>query len=224
MKFDSTTKRIFQNRDLTIDDREVPVEVRSSTIIIDGTEMVISAVRDMTERLRAQSTLRHRQAALEAIYQLITSPNATFQDMADTIAWSINSLLKIEHVVIKIRQGDQYRGVSRVTAATLYKDEMIDIAGDPSEAMYATGRIFQVQGSLDNLYPDARYFKEYPGLQSYIGIPLRDYAGVIRGDICLFDRQQRYFDDDDCHLLEIFGRFIAAELDHQRMERARGVT
>jgi len=33
MKFDSTTKRIFQNRDLTIDDREVPVEVRSSTII-----------------------------------------------------------------------------------------------------------------------------------------------------------------------------------------------
>ncbi|MBT9312693.1 PAS domain S-box protein [Leptothoe kymatousa] len=70
----------------------------------------------------------------------------------------------------------------------------------------------------------SQHFPNHPhrarGMDSYLGVALRDRQGQVLGSLCIFDRQPFQNPERAQQILNIFGSRAAAELERQRIEKA----
>ena len=97
------------------------------------------------------------------------------------------------------------------TLAYWSRDQLLEnmdyaLAGTPCEEVMR-GQVCQYESGLQERYPDTE-----PGLESYLGFPLRDNAGVVIGHLCVLDETATKTNTQHLMLIELFAARAAAEL------------
>jgi len=93
-----------------------------------------------------------------------------------------------------------------------------DLAGTPCEAV-AAGETCHHPRGVATKFPADRWLAEIQA-ESYLGVPLRDAAGVILGHVALMDTRPMPEEPRRLAIFRIFAARAAAELQRVRMERA----
>ncbi len=93
-----------------------------------------------------------------------------------------------------------------------------DLAGTPCEAV-AHGSLCHHPRGVAAKFPADHWLADI-GAESYLGVPLRDAAGVILGHVALLDTKPMPDEPRRLAIFRIFAARAAAELQRVRMERA----
>ena len=88
-----------------------------------------------------------------------------------------------------------------------------DLNGTPCEEVINGGLCFYPSG-VEDKYPETE-----PGIQSYLGAPLKSNSGRILGHLCAFDESPLPDDPRALQVFKIFATRAAAELDRLSLER-----
>ena len=105
------------------------------------------------------------------------------------------------------------RTLSFWSGGTLVDNIEFDLVGTPCEEVINGGVCFYPRGVQDK-FPDAE-----PGIQSYLGAPLRARDGRILGHLCAYDESPLPDEPRTLELLKIFATRAAAELHRLALEQ-----
>ncbi|HEX2229345.1 MAG TPA: sigma 54-interacting transcriptional regulator [Candidatus Binatia bacterium] len=92
------------------------------------------------------------------------------------------------------------------------------VAGHPCEKVL-TGEVCRYSEGVQALYPQDRGLAAL-GVESYLGVPLKDARGSTVGHLVVMDSRQRPFVDDEVSIIKIFATRACAELERQKTEAA----
>jgi formate hydrogenlyase transcriptional activator len=92
-----------------------------------------------------------------------------------------------------------------------------DLAGTPCEAV-ARGKTAHHPRDLQRAFPADSMLREL-GLESYLGVPLRDATGDVLGHLAVLDTGPLPEDRDRFAILEIFAARATAELERARLQQ-----
>lgn len=162
--------------------------------------------------------LLHRQEALQAVYQMATTLENTFDTMCAQVATHLAQLLQIPHVLIQEPQDERLQVVSHCVDDRLQREKDSLFEGMPWAAVYTDGQLYQVTGELRQLFPAVPYFASYQ-FQTLVSVPVKNKAGQVIGNITLLDYRKRTLSREDLQLVEIFASYIAYTKEWETMKR-----
>src|ERR1041384_8685641 len=95
--------------------------------------------------------------------------------------------------------------------------------GTPCEFVYR-GEISAFPRAVGDIFPVDRAWFEQLGVQSYLGIPIKDDTGAVCGHLAVMDCRERDWADADVDVLRLFSLRSAAEMErthhHKKPEEA----
>ena len=91
------------------------------------------------------------------------------------------------------------------------------LAGTPCEYVYR-GEITSYARNVSDVFPVDRAWFEQLGIQSYLGIPVKDETGAVCGHLAVMDTRERDWADADVDILRLFSIRSAAELERLRYQ------
>jgi signal transduction histidine kinase/CheY-like chemotaxis protein len=92
------------------------------------------------------------------------------------------------------------------------------LEGTPCEFVYR-GEITAYARNIGEVFPVDRVWFEQLGVQSYLGIPVKDETGAVYGHLAVMDTCERDWADADIDVLRLFSLRSAAEIERVRYER-----
>lgn len=164
-----------------------------------------------------EQQLTDRQQALEAVYAMATAFTASPDLLYDQIALSIAHILKVSSAaVITLRDAEMIDIKSYVLDGKLLhaRDEPFTcrLGKDALEsARPLTSRCVLQPGEQPNCCLEE-------GMCSRMSVPMVASTDDVLGVICIMDRGERTFAEYEIHLVEIFARYVAHEIQRQRLE------
>lgn len=132
------------------------------------------------------------------------------------VAQGVSELIGLDWSVVTLCQED----CERILAST------IDL-GEAAHEVYSlhgslTGTVVKTGCSL--VVEDATTCRDYghapEGYRAYLGVPLRLPSGAVVGTICSFQRQPRYFTQEEVQLAELFAERAATAIDNYQLYQA----
>ncbi|HVY83406.1 MAG TPA: ATP-binding protein [Steroidobacteraceae bacterium] len=91
------------------------------------------------------------------------------------------------------------------------------LEGTPCEFVYR-GEITAHARNVGDVFPVDRAWFEQLGVQSYLGVPVKDESGAVYGHLAVMDTRERDWADADIDVLRIFSLRSAAEIERVRYE------
>src|SRR5262249_27586508 len=91
------------------------------------------------------------------------------------------------------------------------------LEGTPCEFVYR-GEITSYARNVGDVFPVDRAWFESMGVQSYLGIPVKDEAGTVCGHLALMDTRERDWAEADVDVLRLFSLRSAAEINRTRYQ------
>jgi len=139
---------IFESEDLTSDGRRIPVEVHARIVELDGEPLVLSIIRDISERKRSQreiellayydalTGLPNRRTVMERLTQALAQARRTGQTVA--LAFIDLDYLKRINDRLGHRAGDELIRLvgERLRSVTRAEDTVARIGGDEFVALF----------------------------------------------------------------------------------------
>ncbi|HVH06587.1 MAG TPA: sigma 54-interacting transcriptional regulator, partial [Myxococcota bacterium] len=113
---------------------------------------------------------------------------------------------------------ERVRTLAFFGAGRLLENVEYDLAGTPCEAV-ARGKVAHYPCDLQEAFPADAMLRDL-GLESYLGVPLRDAAGSVLGHLAVLDTGPLSEDQGRFAVLEIFAARAGAELERLRAERS----
>ncbi len=92
------------------------------------------------------------------------------------------------------------------------------LEGTPCEFVYK-GQITAYARNVGDVFPVDRDWFEQMGVQSYLGIPVKDEAGAVCGHLAVMDTCERDWAEADVDVLRLFSLRSAAEIERTRYQR-----
>ena len=92
------------------------------------------------------------------------------------------------------------------------------LEGTPCEYVYR-GEITAYARNVGEVFPVDRAWFEQLGVQSYLGIPVKDETGAVYGHLAVMDTCERDWADADIDVLRLFSLRSAAEIERARYQR-----
>ena len=169
------------------------------------------------ERIKAEKEASKRYDALESVYAMATAFSVSLEATIDQVILSISTILKTPIVALGRIEKNEFTQVAQVLGNELKYTSSVPLDQHPCGIAYKEKRSFQITGRLYHLYPN--FMKDFPATRAYMGIPILNSRGFILGTICVLDKRDRVFSEDEIHLVEIFARYIGHEIDRKNMER-----
>lgn len=192
------------------------VTSRMKTISNRGLVAYLNILRDITEQKLAQECLAQRQMALEAVYEMATSPDATFETVCKQVAKKVCQLLYASLVVILCAEDDGFRLMAAavdgelpreiITPQQFYQNSISKCLDDRDYALELCEPLF------------AKSVGEKGTAGSLLQIPIKNRAGGLVGAIIVIDRSERKFTELDLHLIETLSRYIEQEIERNVMK------
>lgn len=182
---------------------------------IDSLVIIIS---DITEKIKAEETSQRRQKAFQLVYDIAISANPNLEDICNSVAQSVVSLLEVNYFDIGILEGDHLYIITRITSGKLYNTEKLPIDGTPCEYVLEKREKCQLKGDLKQFFPKFPPLSEH-SFRTYIGLPIKMSNSKLIGTISIMDFRERFFDENEIQLLEIFASYLAREIKRQEMEK-----
>jgi formate hydrogenlyase transcriptional activator len=172
------------------------------------------------EQSTAEPVSSDELAALRALVEgtAHTTGAGFFQNLVRHLA----SALGVRHAFVA--EFTQVR--SRVRTLAYWEDGRIqdnvefDLAGTPCEDVVRGHLCHHPSGTKDK-FPSDRPLVEM-GIESYLGVPLRDERGEVLGHLAVFDEAPMPAEPSKLFTLRIFAARAAAELDRMRYEKQLG--
>ncbi len=161
--------------------------------------------------------LQYRQQALEEIYAIATMQHHTLQKLNDRLAQSIARILGTPLVVLYQLQKEKIGIISRVVHNELVDPRGLEVPCPVCKAMLKKGTPVVHHGDLRHNYSDYPCFKKGE-FKSYLGVPIINRNGERMGAVCILDTAQREFRENEIHLVDIFSRYIAEEINRKNLE------
>jgi len=97
------------------------------------------------------------------------------------------------------------------------------LKGTPCEFVYR-GEITSFARDIGTVFPTDREWFEKLGVNSYLGIPIKNETGAVVGHLAVMDRCERDWHDADLDVLRLFSMRTAVELErdnsHRRLEQS----
>ncbi len=172
---------------------------------------------EITERNRAEASLSKRQEILESIYAIETTFSESLQTAYDQIALTIANIIAVPYAAVANVDKGRFGYLSQLVDGVLSHEKDVPIAKHPCGIVYAKRKICQYNGDIRAMFPEQTAALG-EGYSFYAGIPILSKNGDVLGMICILSREHRVFEDNDLHLIEIFSRYIAHNIEREIME------
>ena len=139
---------------------------------------------------------------------------ATGEEFFRTLVEHLANAIGTHHAFIaEFIPPSQVRTLSYWSGGSPVANIEFDLKDTPCEEVINGGLCFYPSG-VEDRYPDTE-----PGIQSYLGAPLKSNAGKILGHLCAFDEAPLPDDPRALQVFKIFATRAAAELDRLALER-----
>jgi signal transduction histidine kinase/DNA-binding NarL/FixJ family response regulator len=92
------------------------------------------------------------------------------------------------------------------------------LGGTPCEFVYK-GQITAYARNVGDVFPVDRDWFEQMGVQSYLGIPVKDETGAVCGHLAVMDTCERDWAEADVDVLRLFSLRSAAEIERTRYQQ-----
>jgi signal transduction histidine kinase len=190
-------------------------EVLSRTAELRGTNELLRL--EITERNKAEAALSKRQQVLESIYAIETTFSESLQTAYDQIALTIAQIINVPYVAVGQVEKGRFKYLSQLINGMLTHDKDVPVAGHPCGIVYRERKICRFTGNIRAMYPEQAGTLD-ESYSSYVSIPILSKNGGVLGMICVLAKEERAFDDNDLHLMEIFARYMGHEIEHSLMD------
>ncbi len=188
----------------------------------EAANQIALAVENMTayEKLEQEGALRRdAEAMLRSIMEGTAA--VTGSDFFHSLVRHLAAALQVRHAFVAECRDKEYRKVR--TLAFWKGDDFgenfeFDLAGTPCKAV-VEGTVSCYARNLQALFPEDRYLADL-GVESYLGIPMRDASGRVIGHLAVLDDKPL---DEDPRRISVVGIFAAragAELERKQAEEA----
>jgi PAS domain S-box-containing protein len=165
------------------------------------------------------TNISQRKKMETALQNLIESTSAvTGEDFFPALVSHIAKALNVSYAVVTEVEGDQLHTLAIWTTDTLQTDFLYDFAKSPCQRTLQDGMFF-CDRFLQQQFPEDRDLVGM-GVDSYLGIALRDSHNRAIGTLCILDKQPIQDPLWAESLLRIFASRAAAELERERAMNA----
>jgi PAS domain S-box-containing protein len=196
-----------------------PVDVSVSALPIGEQWLFQAIVRDVSERRRIETALRHSVHRLDELYRLAVVLGDRPVELAEHIVRALSQLLEVPLATVERLDGDELVVVALLVDGTVSHEGRFALAGTPCETVRQT-RSDCVFTNAAALFPHDAFLQEY-GIRTYAGVPIVDRRGEPLGVVNIMDRAERTFRDEDVRLLFTFARRMSAAFDAETDARER---
>lgn len=179
---------------------------------------IVGITRDIDERKRFQIALSRRQQAQEAIYQIATQQQRTLPDVALEAASGLSRILHVPFVAAVAHTTEGFQPLVRLVNGESVETPrlMPGNCGLCGEAAAKRETVVYEKHTAEG--PISCTCLETDEYASGMAVPLHRHDGELLGVMCLLSALPRVFTEDDRHLVEIFARYLAFEMEHSQME------
>ncbi len=168
---------------------------------------------------RLFESVRKEKELIETLYSIsLTKRGGEFYDDVVTL---ISIIFKMDSLIAKILpDGNTLHVLSMYTGGEIKKDFGLSIKRTPCEGVVQKKHMHIEEREAWKRFPDAEFLQKTKA-ESYIGFPVMDREGNVRGVINAFGKERR-FDDIDIKFFRTVGEIIASEFEFQeRIEAER---
>jgi PAS domain S-box-containing protein len=181
-------------------------------------ESLVLIISDVSEKVKAEKALQKRQKAFQLVYEIAATFYPNLEDICNSVAHGVVNLLEINHFDVGIIEGENLFIISRITGNKSYMKEQVYIDGTPYEYVIEKKEKCQLKGDLRQFFPKFPPLSEF-AFRTYVGLPIKMSNGKIIGTISIMDFRERFFDENELQLLEIFASYLAREIERKEMEK-----
>ncbi len=210
---------ITDGRALRPDGSGCPVDVSVSALPIGEQWLLQVTVRDVSERQRIETALRHSVHRLDELYRLAVVLGDRPVELAEHIVRALCQLLEAPIATVERLEGDELVVVALLVDGTVTREGRFALAGTPCDAVRET-KSHCVFTDAVGRFPHDAFLEEY-GIRTYAGVLILDRSGEAVGVVNVMDRVDRTFRDEDVRLLFTFARRMSTAFDAEADARER---
>ncbi len=204
---------------ITKDNKKIPLSL-SASVIKDARGKLqgfVYVARDITERKKIEKKLNQRREALEAVYKIAITLDRPFVTICDRIALNLARLLEVPYVIIQRKESNIIKIISQYVDGKITQGGIFSQECPPCSIVYEKKEPCQFKGSLKELFPENLCFSKH-NFRTYLGVPIKTSTNDVVGIIAVMDHKERDFSKDEIHLIEIFAKYIAYEIERETIE------
>lgn len=140
---------------------------------------------------------------------------ATGEEIFPALARHIGKALGVSHTLVTQFVGDRLQSLAWVVDGELQPNFTAELSETLCSKLIDNA-LYYCPSGLAERFP--KHPMRATGVESYLGVALRDRAGQALGGLCVFDRRPLQQPERVKRILEIFGGRAAAEIERQRTE------
>ena len=201
------------------DGSECPVDVSISALPIGEQWLYQVIVRDVSERRRIETALRHSVERLDELYRLAVVLGDRPVELAEHVVRALSQLLDVPLATVERLEGDELVVVALLVDGTVSHEGRFALAGTPCETVRHT-RTECVFRDVASKFTRDDFLREY-GIRTYAGVPILDRNGEAVGVVNVMDREDRTLREEDVRLLFTFARRLGHALGADADARER---
>jgi PAS domain S-box-containing protein len=187
---------------------EFPLEISFGEQIRNGHRVFVGAVRDISEKKRAEEAFRHLVVGTAA---------ATGNDFFQSLVQHMAQALRARYAFVSTCDDRKHaRTLAFWKGDGFGRNFEFDIADTPCEKVLH-GEACHYRQELRGLFPRDTILADLKA-ESYLGLPMLDRSNRVIGHIAILDDKLMDADSRAIDLLKIFASRAAAELKRQKAE------
>ena len=193
------------------------VDVTSHRIIILGESAVLLYARDITQRVRAEMMLEHRQKALQGVYRIATTPVESLEMSCVQVGETLSGLLLASGIFVFRINGQEACTLSGVFESNPSNVEMAFPSNELFNMDFQEGtRVSDSDGPFFEL-AETNVLREMFPHNVVMTVPIVGADSCLAGAITVFGESGRSFGSEDLLIAEIFARYVAHELEREKL-------
>ncbi|KKM69351.1 hypothetical protein LCGC14_1451650, partial [marine sediment metagenome] len=196
---------------------EMYVDVTSHTIRFMGKQAVLLHASDITQRVRAEMMLEHRQRALQGVYRIATTPVESFQMSCGHVSETLSGLLGATGVFVLRIEGQEATVLAGISDSGPDNVDVTFASNELFGGEFQEGsRVSDSDGPFFELVKTNRLREMFPG-GAVMTVPVVDADSCLTAAITVFGESGREFGSEDLMIAGIFARYVAHELERETL-------
>jgi len=202
-----TSEPVIHEYSLLIDGETRNYEAR---MVRHNGDKILSVVRDITERTRAD----------QALQDLVAGTAVTGKEFFSAYVRHVAAALDV-HCATVAELADDQNSRLRTLAVWVGKgwaeNYEYDVANAPCGQVVREGKLFYCGERVQEMFPQCSSLADLNAV-SYMGAPLFNSAGRLIGNLCIIDSKRLDDEQRAKSIMEIFAARAAAEIERKRAE------
>lgn len=178
-----------------------------AAISLENARLYENTKREVAERIRAEEALRYITEGTASV-----TGGDFFRSLVSylTTAFDVNYALVAE---CTDQTATRVRTLAYMVNQDFHENIEYELEGTPCINVVG-GDVYYCPAELNKAFP------RYPDLESYLGVPIYNSAGIVVGHLCVIDDKPMNRTPYDISMLEIFAARTGAELERKQAEEA----